>query len=115
MLELGPNYLFWVPWGDNNWQGFYNSIDVFINPSLRAQATGFVSYTVETMLSGVMATKFASITGPLIVGPDIGYTFSVTVDLLKESFHRILDLKKEYSWRKVRFPETQNNMAVRER
>lgn len=65
---------------------FCNSIAVFINPSLRAQTTGFVSYTVEAMLSGVMATKFASITGPLSVGPDIGATFSVTVDLLRNIF-----------------------------
>lgn len=109
MLE--PNLLVLGTLEQQQLARFYNLFGVFIYPSLTAQATGFVSCTIEAMLSGVMATIFASIIGTLIVGPDIGRAFSLTVHLLEESFHRILD--KEYSWRKVRLAETEQRGSAR--
>ncbi|XP_008785479.2 D-inositol 3-phosphate glycosyltransferase [Phoenix dactylifera] len=88
--ELGPNLLVLGPLEQKQLASFYNSLDVFINPTLRAQ--GLDHTFIEAMLSGVsvMGTRFASITGSLIVGPEIGYTFLPTVDSLKKSLHRIL-------------------------
>ncbi|CAN0854514.1 D-inositol 3-phosphate glycosyltransferase [Linum grandiflorum] len=69
---------------------FYNAIDVFVNPTLRAQ--GLDHTLLEAMLSGkpVMATRVASITGSVIVGGDqIGYTFSPTVASLKKALLKV--------------------------
>lgn len=48
---------------------FYNSLDVFLNPTLQAQ--GLDHMTIEATMSGVAgaALRFASITGLLIMGP----------------------------------------------
>lgn len=88
--ELGPNLLVLGPLEQKQLARFYNSLDVFINPTLRAQ--GLDHTFIEAMLSGVavMGTRFASITGSLIVGPEIGYTFLPMVDSLKKSLYRVL-------------------------
>nr|CAD1839647.1 unnamed protein product [Ananas comosus var. bracteatus] len=87
--ELGPNMLVLGPLDQARLASFYNSLDVFLNPTLRAQ--GLDHTIIEAMMSGVpvAATWFASITGSLIVGPELGYTFHPTVDSLKESLCRI--------------------------
>ncbi|KAH7678179.1 D-inositol-3-phosphate glycosyltransferase protein [Dioscorea alata] len=87
--DLGPNLLVLGPLEQTQLAKFYNSLDVFINPTLRAQ--GLDHTFIEAMLSGisVMGTRFASITGSLIVDSDIGYTFLPTVDSLKKSLRMI--------------------------
>ncbi|KAL0370006.1 UNVERIFIED_CONTAM: putative glycosyltransferase EpsF [Sesamum angustifolium] len=69
--------------------GFYNAIDVFVNPTLRAQ--GLDHTLLEAMLVGkpLVATKLASITGSVIVSKDIGYTFSPTVEALKKALYEV--------------------------
>ncbi|KAL0460567.1 UNVERIFIED_CONTAM: putative glycosyltransferase EpsF [Sesamum latifolium] len=69
--------------------GFYNAIDVFVNPTLRAQ--GLDHTLLEAMLVGkpLMATKLASITGSVIVSKDIGYTFSPTEEALKRALYEV--------------------------
>ncbi|KAJ0979577.1 hypothetical protein J5N97_015051 [Dioscorea zingiberensis] len=85
--DLGPNLRVLGLLEQTQLASFYNSLDVFINPTLRAQ--GLDHTFIEAMLSGkpVMGTRFASITGSLIVGSDIGYTFLPTVGSLKESLY----------------------------
>ncbi|KAH7426601.1 hypothetical protein KP509_10G007900 [Ceratopteris richardii] len=62
---------------------FYNTIDVFVNPTLCAQ--GLDHTLVEAMLSGtpVLATHFSSIVRSLLVPEDqLGYTFAPNVSSL---------------------------------
>lgn len=88
--ELGPNMLVLGPLEQVQIAQFYNALDVFVNPTLRAQ--GFDHTILEAMLSGkpVIATRFASITGSVIVGSEMGYTFSPTVESLKEALYKVL-------------------------
>lgn len=87
--------------------GFYNAIDVFVNPTLRAQ--GLDHTLLEAMLVGkpLMATKLASITGSVIVSREIGYTFSPTVDALKRALYEV--------WRDGRVVLRRKGGAARER
>ncbi|KAF7823668.1 putative glycosyltransferase epsF [Senna tora] len=70
---------------------FYNAIDIFLNPTLRAQ--GLDHTLLEAMLCGkpVMATRLASIMGSVIVGTEMGYTFSPTVSSLKKAIYEVVD------------------------
>ncbi|TYJ42051.1 hypothetical protein E1A91_A03G061300v1, partial [Gossypium mustelinum] len=68
---------------------FYNAIDIFVHPTFRGQ--GLDQTPLEAILSGkpVMATRVASLTGSVIVGPELGYTFSPTVKSLKKTLYRV--------------------------
>ncbi|XP_072979347.1 uncharacterized protein [Typha angustifolia] len=87
--ELGSNVFVLGPLEQTQLASFYNSLDVFMNPTLRAQ--GLDHTIIEAMLSGVSVagTRFASITGSLIVGQEIGYTFLPTIDSVKKALYRI--------------------------
>ncbi|KAI3891654.1 hypothetical protein MKX03_004989 [Papaver bracteatum] len=88
--ELGSNLLVLGPLKQSELAIFYNAIDVFVNPTLRAQ--GLDHTLLEATMSGkpVMATRFASITGSVIVGPEMGYTFSPTVSSLKDALLNVI-------------------------
>jgi glycosyltransferase involved in cell wall biosynthesis len=85
--DLGVNVLVLGPLEQAQLARFYNAIDIFVNPTLRAQ--GLDHTLLEAMLSGkpVMATKLASITGSVLVGTEIGYTFT-ELGLMAEEFWR---------------------------
>ncbi|XP_076957712.1 uncharacterized protein LOC143633259 [Bidens hawaiensis] len=87
--DLGPNLFVLGPLQTDQLAGFYNAIDVFVNPTLRAQ--GLDHTLLEAVLSGkpLMATKLASIMGSVIVGKEYGYTFSPTVDSLKSGLYEV--------------------------
>ncbi|MCO5607797.1 hypothetical protein L7F22_061998 [Adiantum nelumboides] len=70
---------------------FYNAIDIFVNPTLRAQ--GLDHTLLEAMLCGkpILATHFASITRSLIVHPSLGYTFHPSVPSLLASLRFVMD------------------------
>ncbi|GAV78321.1 Glycos_transf_1 domain-containing protein/Glyco_transf_4 domain-containing protein, partial [Cephalotus follicularis] len=87
--NLGVNTLVLGPLDQVQLARFYAAIDVFVNPTLRAQ--GLDHTLLEAMLSGkpVMATRLASITGSVIVGTEMGYTFSPTVASLKKALHKV--------------------------
>lgn len=87
--ELGPNLILLGSLNQTQLSEFYNLLDVFLNPTLRGQ--GLDHTFIEAMLSGVpvMGTRFASITGSIIVSSDVGYTFQPTVDSLKESIFTV--------------------------
>ncbi|XP_078150923.1 UDP-Glycosyltransferase superfamily protein [Carex rostrata] len=101
--ELGPNVVVLGPLEQSELANFYNSIDVFINPTLRAQ--GLDHTTIEAMMSGVTVavTRFASITGSLITGPEAGYTFLPTVDSLKRCLYQIWEDGKVTTKKKAEF------------
>lgn len=87
--NLGSNLLVLGPLEQAQVAMFYNGIDIFVNPTLRAQ--GLDHTLLEAMVSGkpVLATRFASITGSVIVGPEMGYTFSPTVASLKNALYKV--------------------------
>lgn len=89
--DLGSNVLVLGPLEQAQLADFYNAIDIFVNPTLRAQ--GLDHTLLEAMLSGkpVMATRLASITGSVVVGPEVGYTFSPTIASLKKTLYRVWD------------------------
>ncbi|XP_004511236.2 uncharacterized protein, partial [Cicer arietinum] len=82
--ELGKNVIVLGPLEQNELASFYNAIDIFVNPTLRAQ--GLDHTLLEAMLSGkpIMATRLGSIVGSIIVDNEIGYTFSPSVIALKK-------------------------------
>lgn len=66
-------------------RSFYNSIDIFVNPTLRPQ--GLDLTLMEAMMSGkpVMASKFPSIRGTILVDKEFGFMFAPNVDSLLEA------------------------------
>ncbi|XP_050369288.1 uncharacterized protein LOC126787448 [Argentina anserina] len=89
--DLGSNVLVLGPLEQAQLADFYNAIDIFANPTLRAQ--GLDHTLLEAMLSGkpVMATRLASITGSVVVGTEVGYAFSPTIASLKKTLYRVWD------------------------
>lgn len=87
--ELGPNVMVLGPLERAQLAEFYNAIDIFVHPTLRAQ--GLDQVPLEAFLTGkpVMATKLASFTGSIIVNEDMGYTFSPTVSELKRVLYEV--------------------------
>ncbi|KAK4765182.1 hypothetical protein SAY86_026272 [Trapa natans] len=68
---------------------FYNAIDIFVNPTLRAQ--GLDHTLLEAMLCGkaLLASRLASITGSVIVSDDVGYTSPPRVESFKRALYRV--------------------------
>ncbi|XP_060171265.1 uncharacterized protein LOC132602430 [Lycium barbarum] len=83
--------------------GFYNAIDVFINPTLRAQ--GLDHTLLEAILTGkpLIATKLASITGSIIVNEEMGYSYAPTVGELKKVLYKVWEDGREILEQKGRF------------
>lgn len=87
--ELGSNMFVLGPLERAELASFYNAIDIFVHPTLRAQ--GLDQVPLEAFLTGkpVMATKLASFTESVIVNGDMGYTFSPTVSELKRTLYEV--------------------------
>ncbi|KAG6436217.1 hypothetical protein SASPL_101102 [Salvia splendens] len=87
--ELGSNLRILGPLDQAQLARVYNVIDIFVNPTLRAQGSDHT--LLEAMLVGkpLMATKLASITGSVVFSQEIGYTFSPTVDMLKKALYDV--------------------------
>lgn len=87
--DLGTNVIVLGPLDQTRLAMFYNAIDIFVNPTLRAQ--GLDHTVLEAMLSGkpLMATRLASIVGSVIVGTDMGYLFSPQVESVKKALYGI--------------------------
>lgn len=88
--EFGRNFLVLGPLDRVALSDFYNALDVFAHPTLRAQ--GLDQTVLEAMISGkpVMVARFASVTETAIVGPEMGYVFSPKVERLKETLYKVL-------------------------
>lgn len=88
--ELGPNFLVLGPLDRPSLSEFYNAIDVFAHPTLRAQ--GLDQTVLEAMNSGkpVMVARFAGITESAIVSSEMGYVFAPKVHRIKETLSRVI-------------------------
>lgn len=71
-------------------RGFYNAIDIFVNPTLRPQ--GLDLTLMEAMMSGkpVMASRFPSIKGTIVVDDEFGFMFSPNVESLYEALELVV-------------------------
>ncbi|KAJ8539381.1 hypothetical protein K7X08_013633 [Anisodus acutangulus] len=101
---LGSNNVMGLgPLEQDQLAGFYNAIDVFINPTLRAQ--GLDHTLLEAILTGkpLIATKLASITGSIIVRKEMGYTYAPTVGELKKVLYKVWEDGREILEQKGRF------------
>lgn len=72
-------------------KGFYNGIDIFVNPTLRPQ--GLDLTLMEAMMSGkaVMATRFPSIKGTVVVDDEFGHMFLPNVESLTEALEVVME------------------------
>lgn len=88
--ELGPTVKVLGPLGPTELSGFYNSLDVFVNPTMRPQ--GLDLTLIEAMHCGkpILAPNFPSIVGNVILHEDFGYSFSPNVGSLVESLEMAL-------------------------
>ncbi|KAJ8752862.1 hypothetical protein K2173_008597 [Erythroxylum novogranatense] len=86
--DLGTNAIVLGSLEQSQLARFYNAIDIFVNPTLRAQ--GLDHTLLEAMLSGkpIMATRVASITGSVLTEVDMGYIFSPTMVSLKNALYK---------------------------
>ncbi|GLU05258.1 hypothetical protein SLE2022_223690 [Rubroshorea leprosula] len=83
--ELGSRVLVLGSMNPSQLKAFYNAIDVFVNPTLRPQ--GLDLTLMEAMMSGtpVMASRFPSIKGTIVVDDEFGFMFAPNVESLAEA------------------------------
>ncbi|KAJ6327004.1 hypothetical protein OIU78_013985 [Salix suchowensis] len=83
--ELGSRVLVLGSMSPSELKAFYNSIDIFVNPTLRPQ--GLDLTLMEAMMSGkpVMASRFPSIKGTIVVEDEFGFMFSPNTASLLEA------------------------------
>ncbi|EPS63900.1 hypothetical protein M569_10883 [Genlisea aurea] len=93
--ELGSQVLVLGSLDPVRLKGFYNAIDVFVNPTLRPQ--GLDLTLMEAMMSGkpIMASNFPSIKGSLVVDDEFGFTFPPNADSLYEALELAASEGKE--------------------
>lgn len=70
---------------------FYNAIDIFINPTLRAQ--GLDQTLLEAMLCSkpLLTTHFPSITRSIMINHSMGYTFAPNAASLLASMRKVME------------------------
>ncbi|XP_009618441.1 uncharacterized protein LOC107818921 [Nicotiana tabacum] len=100
--ELGSNLMVLGPLERERLAGFYNAIDIFVHPTLRAQGLDQVPLEANLVGKPVMATKLASFTGSIIVSKEMGYTFAPTVGELKKALYEVWEDGKEILQQKGR-------------
>lgn len=83
--DLGPRVLVLGSMSPSKLHAFYNAIDAFVNPTLRPQ--GLDLTLMEAMMSGkpVMASRFPSIKGSIVVDDEFGFMFAPNVASLLEA------------------------------
>ncbi|KAJ9134926.1 hypothetical protein P3X46_032164 [Hevea brasiliensis] len=88
--DLGAQVLVLGSMSPSELRAFYNSIDIFVNPTLRPQ--GLDLTLMEAMMSGkpVMASRFPSIKGTIVVDDEFGYMFSPNVESLLETLEMVV-------------------------
>ncbi|GMH11591.1 hypothetical protein Nepgr_013432 [Nepenthes gracilis] len=88
--DLGPQALVLGSMNPSELRAFYNAIDIFVNPTLRPQ--GLDLTLMEAMMSGkpVMASRFPSIKGTIVVEDEFGFMFAPNVDSLLESLQVVV-------------------------
>ncbi|KAK6947274.1 Glycosyl transferase, family 1 [Dillenia turbinata] len=88
--DLGPRVIVVGSLNPTQLRGFYNSLDIFVNPTLRPQ--GLDLTLMEAMMSGkpVMASRFPSIKGTIVVDDEFGYMFAPNVESLLEALEQVV-------------------------
>ncbi|KAA8521040.1 hypothetical protein F0562_011807 [Nyssa sinensis] len=88
--DLGSQVIVLGSMNPSELKAFYNSIDIFVNPTLRPQ--GLDLTLMEAMMSGkpVMASRFPSIKGTIVVDDEFGYMFSPNVESLLEALEVVV-------------------------
>ncbi|KAL7596964.1 uncharacterized protein LOC111883012 [Lactuca sativa] len=89
-MELGPQVKVLGSMSPTELRGFYNGIDIFVNPTLRPQ--GLDLTLMEAMMAGkpVMASRFPSIKGTILVDDEFGFMFSPNVESLVEALEVVV-------------------------
>lgn len=80
--ELGPQVIVLGSMKPPELRAFYNAIDIFVNPTLRPQ--GIDLTLLEALMSGkpLMASRFPSIKGTILVDDEFGFMFAPNVQSL---------------------------------
>uniref|UniRef100_A0A5B6YXM3 Glycosyltransferase subfamily 4-like N-terminal domain-containing protein n=1 Tax=Davidia involucrata TaxID=16924 RepID=A0A5B6YXM3_DAVIN len=88
--DLGSQVIVLGSMNPTELRAFYNSIDIFVNPTLRPQ--GLDLTLMEAMMIGkpVMASRFPSIKGTIVVDDEFGFMFSPNVDSLLEALEAVV-------------------------
>ncbi|KAL8499538.1 hypothetical protein ACS0TY_022473 [Phlomoides rotata] len=88
--EMGSQVIVLGSMNPRELRAFYNAIDVFVNPTLRPQ--GLDLTLMEAMMSGkaVMASRFPSIKGTIVVDDEFGFMFSPNVESLYEALEVVV-------------------------
>ncbi|XVE57243.1 hypothetical protein DITRI_Ditri04bG0075900 [Diplodiscus trichospermus] len=88
--ELGRRVIVLGSMSPSKLKAFYNAIDIFVNPTLRPQ--GLDLTLMEAMMSGkpVMASRFPSIKGSIVVDDELGFMFSPNVESLLEALEEVV-------------------------
>ncbi|KAK9079945.1 hypothetical protein SSX86_001620 [Deinandra increscens subsp. villosa] len=88
-MELGSQVIVLGSMNPSELRGFYNGIDIFVNPTLRPQ--GLDLTLMEAMMAGkpVMASRFPSIKGTILVDDEYGFMFSPNVESLVEALETV--------------------------
>lgn len=88
--DLGSQVLVLGSMSPSMLRGFYNAIDIFVNPTLRPQ--GLDLTLMEAMMSGkpLLASRFPSIKGTIVVDDEYGYMFSPNVESLLEALEAVV-------------------------
>jgi len=76
-------------------RAFYNAIDIFVNPTLRPQGLDLTLMEVMMIGKPLLASRFPSIKGSVIVDDEFGYMFSPNVDSLLEALEEVVKDGKE--------------------
>ncbi|XP_077229126.1 uncharacterized protein LOC143862020 [Tasmannia lanceolata] len=89
--ELGPRVVALGALPPTRLRAFYNSLDIFVNPTLRPQ--GLDLTLMEAMQCGkpILATRFPSIKGSIVVNDEFGYMFSPNVESLLERLEKVVE------------------------
>ncbi|XP_061359872.1 uncharacterized protein LOC133303913 [Gastrolobium bilobum] len=93
--DLGSQVLVLGSMNPSMLRAFYNAIDIFVNPTLRPQ--GLDLTLMEAMMSGkpLLASRFPSIKGSIVVDDEFGYMFSPNVESLLEALEAVVKEGKE--------------------
>ncbi|RDX78586.1 waaK, partial [Mucuna pruriens] len=88
--DLGSQLLVLGSMSPSMLRAFYNAIDVFVNPTLRPQ--GLDLTLMEAMMSGkpLLASRFPSIKGSVVVDDEYGFMFSPNVESLLEALEAVV-------------------------
>ncbi|KAF8413756.1 hypothetical protein HHK36_001749 [Tetracentron sinense] len=89
--DLGPHVMVLGAMHPNKLKAFYNSLDIFINPTLRPQ--GLDLTLMEAMQCGkpILATRFPSIKGSIVVEEEFGHMFSPNGESLLEALEIVIE------------------------